>query len=237
MLVKTRGIVLNFIRFKETSIIARIYTEELGLQSYIINGLRNKGTATRIALFQPFTLLSLVAYDTRKGGINRLSEYRCEEHFHKIPYDIRKSSIVIFLSEVLSRSVQEEEPNPALFSFLHDSILGFDEMENNFENFHLLFLLQLSRYLGFGPSSGTEITEQVSTSIQKHSGSQIVSSQPPRTYDSYFDRLIKSDNEPLQINGRTRRDMLAILMVYYQLHVEKLGEIKSLRVLSEVLSD
>ncbi|RYD89889.1 MAG: DNA repair protein RecO, partial [Sphingobacteriales bacterium] len=162
MLVKTRGIVLNYIRFRETSIIARIYTEELGLQSYIINGLRNKGTATRIALFQPFTLLSLVAYDTRKGSINRLSEYRCEHHFHKIPYDIRKSSIIIFLSEILSRSVREEEPNPMLYTFLHDAILGFDEMEDGFENFHLFFLLQLSWYLGFGPGSGAEITEQVS---------------------------------------------------------------------------
>ena len=237
MLVKTRGIVLNFIKFRETSIIARIYTEELGLQSYIVNGLRNKGTATRIALFQPYTLLNLVVYDTRRGGINRISEFQCEHHFNNIPYDIRKSSIIIFLTEVLSRVIREEEPNPALFHFLHDSVVTFDQMEDGFENFHLHFLIQLSRYLGFGPVTGQEITEQVSLAIQRHTGAMAISAMPPRMYDQHFEALLSFSSEPLLINGRTRRDLLAVLMAYYQLHVDKLGEIKSLKVLSEVLSD
>ena len=110
-------------------------------------------------------------------------------------------------------------------------------MEDGFENFHLHFLIQLSRYLGFGPVTGQEITEQVSLAIQRHMGNMTVSVMPPRTYDQHFEALLSFGSEPLLINGRTRRDLLAVLMTYYQLHIDKLGEIKSLKVLSEVLSD
>ena len=76
MLVKTRGIVLNFIKYRESSIIALIYTEQLGLQTYIVNSVRKKGPGSRIALFQPFTLLDMVVYTSPKGGITRISEYK-----------------------------------------------------------------------------------------------------------------------------------------------------------------
>ncbi len=82
MLIKTRGIVLSYLKYRETSIIARIYTERLGVQSYVVNGVRKAKPPGRIALFQPFTLLELVAYVARgSGGLTRLSEFRCAEPF------------------------------------------------------------------------------------------------------------------------------------------------------------
>ncbi len=84
MLVKTRGIVLNFIKFRETSIITRVYTEQLGPQTYIVNSVRKKGPGARIALFQPFTLLDMVVYTSPKGGITRISEYKCSYPFASI---------------------------------------------------------------------------------------------------------------------------------------------------------
>ena len=235
MLVKTRGIVLNFIRYRETSIITRIYTEELGLQSYVVNSVRQK--AGRIALFQPFTLLDMVVYTNPKGGLTRISEYKCEHSFSSIPYDIRKSSILLFLSEVLSHVIREEEENKPLFHFLYQSIRHFDQQPQGFENFHLLFLLQLSYYLGFGPGSGAEITSQVA-----FSGSSVLIDGRPailhfQMYEALFDALLQHPDEAFVPNGRVRRELLQIVIKYYQLHVEKLGEIRSLQVLSEVLSE
>src|SRR5690349_15199853 len=159
MLVKTRGIVLNYLKYRETSIIARVYTETLGLQTYIINSIRKKGPGSRIALFQPLTLLEMVVYTSGSGGITRISEYKCAHPFTTLLYDIRKSSIALFLSEIISASVKEEEENPGLFAFLYQSIVALDTKTENFENFHLGFLLQFAHFLGFGPATAAEITE------------------------------------------------------------------------------
>lgn len=239
MLIKTRGLVLSYIKYRETSIIARVYTERLGLQTYIVNGVRKAKPPGRIALFQPFTLLDLVAYQSRTGGIARLSEFRCAEQFASIPYDVRKGSVVLFLSEMVSRTVFEEEENEPLFTFLHDSILAFDKQTTGYENFALVFLLQLAAYLGFGIASGEQVTTQVA--FAGEAGPAAGSSGPTvlrfREFDHYFDELLRDPATATVPNGRVRRELLAVLIRYYQLHIEKLGEIRSLAVLSEVLGE
>ncbi len=236
MLIKTRGIVLNYIKYRESSIIARIYTGQLGLQSYIINGVRKQGKGSRIALFQPFTLLDMVVYTSRQGGLTRISEYKCAQPFVSIPFDIRKSSIVLFLSEMVTRTVKEEEENPPLFDFLYQAILSFDELDEGFENFHLVFLLQLSHHLGFGPTSGKEIVEQVAFSANAQSASAAPTVLALQAYETYFDELLHDPARTTIPNGRVRRELLSVLVRYYQLHVDRLGEIKSLAILSEVLA-
>jgi DNA repair protein RecO (recombination protein O) len=237
VLVKTRGIVLNFIKFRETSIIARVYTEELGLQTYIVNSVRKKGPGSRIALFQPFTILDMVVYTSPKGGITRISEYKCHYPFTSIPYNIIKSSMLLFLSEVVSRTVKEEEENPALFGFLYRSILTFDTLETGYENFHLYFLIGLANYLGFGPGSGTEIVSQVAFSGPQNVGQQNPTVIHYQLFEGVLDDLIKNPEQAFIPNGKVRKELLQIIIRYYQLHVDKLGDIRSLQVLSEVLAE
>ena len=242
MQIKTRGIVISYIKYRETSIIVRIYTEQLGVQSYVVNGVRKAKPPGRIALFQPFTLLELVAYVARPGsGLTRLSEFRCAEPLRTLPYDVHKSSVVLLLSEIVGRAVREEERNEALFRFLHDSILAYDEQEVGTENFALLFLLHLATYLGFGVSSGGELTDQVVLAGHSATGGSGYSAGPAvlrlREYETYFDELLHDPARSTIPNGRVRRELLAVLIRYYQLHVEQLGEIKSLDILSQVLAE
>ncbi|MCB2379359.1 DNA repair protein RecO [Hymenobacter sp. BT635] len=239
MLIKTRGIVLNYIKYRETSIIARIYTERLGLQTYIINGVRKAKPPGRIALFQPFTLLDLVAYTSRQGGITRLSEYRCAVPFSTLPYDVHKSSVVLFLSEVVSRTLLEEEENEPLFEFLYDSITRFDQQPDGFENFALTFLLQFASYLGFGIESGEELTSQVAfaSAAPATAGATGPAALRFREFDQYFDQLLRTPDHVTIPNGRVRRELLDVVIRYYQLHIEKLGDIRSLDILSEVLAE
>ncbi|MBO2011765.1 DNA repair protein RecO [Hymenobacter negativus] len=239
MLIKTRGIVLSFLKYRETSIIARVYTERLGVQNYIVNGVRKAKPPGRIALFQPFTMLELVAYVARgNSGLTRLSEYRCAEPFQTLPYEVQKSSVVLFLSEVVSRAVREEEQNEPLFQFLHDSILAFDRETVGTENFALTFLLELATYLGFGISSGGELTDQVI--MAGHAAMTQGVTGPPtlrlREFDGYFDELLRDSATSTIPNGRVRHELLHVLIRYYQLHVEQMGEIRSLDILSEVLN-
>ena len=237
MLVKTRGIVLNFIKYRETSIITRVYTEELGLQTYIVNSVRQKSTTPRIALFQPFTLLDMVVYTSAKGGITRISEYKCSYPYGSIPYDIRKSSMLLFLSEVVSYTIKEEEENRTLFDYMYQAMVYFDQKTEGFENFHLIFLLQLSFFLGFGPTSGADITSQVAFAGNQ----QYINGRPGildfQLFEGLFDDLLHHPEEAQITNGKIRRELLNLLIKYYQLHVDKLGEIRSLNVLSEVLAE
>ena len=239
MLIKTRGIVLSYLKYRETSIIARVYTERLGVQTYVVNSVRKAKPPGRIALFQPFTLLELVAYVARgSGGLTRLSEFRCAEPFQTLPYDVHKSSVVLFLSEVVGRAVREEEQNEALFQFLHDSILDFDRQAAGSENFALAFLLQLAAYLGFGTSSGAELTDQV---IMAGHAATVKGATGPATlrlheFDGYFDELLRNPATSTMPNGRVRHELLNVLIRYYQLHVEQMGEIRSLEILSQVLN-
>jgi DNA repair protein RecO (recombination protein O) len=236
MLVKTRGIVLNYIKYRETSIIARVYTEQLGLQTYLVNSIRKKGPTMRIALFQPLTLLDMVVYTAPSGGITRISEFKCAQPFYSLMSDIRKSSVALFLSEIIAASVKEEEGNPPLFNFLYQSILAFDKKEEHFENFHLAFLLQLAHYLGFGPASASEITSQVAFAAQSRNVAQ-PSVMNFQIFDALLEDLIKNPETALVPNGKVRRELLSILIQFYQLHIDRLGEIKSLSVLSDVLAE
>jgi len=238
MLIKTRGVVLSYIKYRETSIIARIYTERLGVQSYVVNGVRKAKPPGRIALFQPLTLLELVAYTSRNGGLTRLSEFRCAESYSSIPYDVQKSSVALVLSEILSHSMQEEEENEPLFNFLHDSLLAFDQQTSGYENFALYFLLQLATYLGFGVEKGEELTEQVTfaaaVSTAQGGGPMVLRLQE---FEHYLDELLHDPARVTIPNGRVRRELLAVIIRYYQLHVERLGEVRSLAILSEVLAE
>ncbi|RZK09721.1 MAG: DNA repair protein RecO, partial [Hymenobacter sp.] len=162
---------------------------------------------------------------------------RCAEQFRTLPYEMRKSSVALFLSEVLSKSVREEEENESLFRFLHDSILAFDEQTVGTENFALLFLLHLAGYLGFGTNSGAELMDQIvlagtATGPGQGSGPATVRL---REFEQYFDELLHAPATSSIPNGQVRRELLTVLIRYYQLHVEGLGEIKSLEILSEVL--
>lgn len=238
MLIKTRGIVLSYIRYRETSVIARVYTERLGVQSYVVNGVRKAKPPGRIALFQPLTLLELVAYTSRTGGLTRLSEYRCAEPYRTIPYDVAKSSVALVLSEILSHALLEEEENAPLFAFLHGSLLAFDAQATGHENFALGFLLRLTSYLGFGVERGEEITSQVafSASVPTAQGGGPTALRL-QEFEQHFDELLRDPARTTIPNGRVRRELLAVLIRYYQLHIERLGEVRSLAILSEVLAE
>ncbi|GAB3261919.1 DNA repair protein RecO [Larkinella harenae] len=230
MLHKTRGIVLSYFRYRETSIIVRVYTEEFGLQSYLVNGVRSaKSKTNRIAFFQPLTLLDMVVYYKPEKDLHRLSEVKINYPFQHIPFDIAKSSMALFVSEMLTKTLKEEASNPTLYHFLEESVRYLEEAGTDYENFHIAFLLKFASFLGFGPANAREFEGQ----LQEQKYPFLPDEHTEKALNSFLRHRLGA---PVKITRQTRAELLDALVAFYQIHIDSLGEIKSLAVLREVLS-
>ncbi|TLV00165.1 DNA repair protein RecO [Dyadobacter luticola] len=230
MLHKTRGIALSYIRYRESSIIAKIYTEAFGIQTYIVNGVRSsKSRTNRIALFQPLSLLDMVVYHkSKEDTMHRISELKCYAPLQTVPYEIIKSSLALFVTEILGKTLKEEESNVLLFQFLEHSILFLDDAQADFENFHIQFLLQLANFLGFG----IETMDDLERELKDNHYSQM----PDKIEQDATAHLLYSDYGTHISLDRTRRiRILEKVIFFYKIHMDTLGEVRSLEVLGEVL--
>ncbi|GAB4023734.1 DNA repair protein RecO [Spirosoma koreense] len=229
MLQKTQGIALSYLRYRETSIIARVYTEEFGLQSYIVNGVRTaRSKNNKIALFQPLTLLDMVVYNKHDRDLHRLSEVKTSHPFQSLPFEVAKSTIAMFVTEMLNKVLKEEASSPPLFRFLVNSVLFLEDAPKNYENFHLAFLLKLSFFLGFGPESAREFENQ----LRENSYPFL----PDTEMETALNIMLRQSlGTPIQLSRVARNELLDALVAYYQIHVDSIGEVKSLPVLREVL--
>jgi DNA repair protein RecO (recombination protein O) len=227
MLKKTLGIVINYTKFKETSIVTNIYTEQFGIRTYIENGVRSAKSKNKIALFQPLTLVDMVVFENEKKSIKRISEIKCNHPFQTIPYEIGKSSIALFLAEVLKKCIKEEETNAPLYTFLNDSILYLDSPISDYSNFHLTFLIKLSAFLGFSPETADQVLEEFQAlNFRPFSG---------QLYEQFNQLLQLNFGEKISLNRQQRTDLLDIILSFYKIHVEGFGHLKSNLVLREVL--
>lgn len=220
MLYKTKGIVFRFTRYSESSIIVNIFTAQFGLQGYIVKGIRSKSSKGKIALYQPLSLLDLVVYHRENAGLMHIREAKCLHIYKHIPGDLRKTTIALFLNEILNRGVKEESHATDLCDFLIASMIELDNT-SRVENFHLIFLVRLSRWLGFQPQDVDELLE----------GRRLEANEQRALSD-----LLKADFDTvLQITNSERRTLLDVLVFFYARHIDGFGHLKSVSVLREIL--
>lgn len=159
MIEKTEGIVLKSIPYKESSNIVQVYTKDWGLKSFIIKGGRKKNAAIHSSLFQPLQLLSLIAYVNPKNNLSQLKEVNILRNLNYIYCNIIKSSLAFFLTEVITLSLKEELKDEDIYSFLYSSIVELNEKEDKeLKDFHLFFLYDFAKALGFEPSHLSPLT-------------------------------------------------------------------------------
>ena len=239
MLVNSEGIVLHAIKYGESSVIATIYTNEFGKQSYLVNAARNKKSKNKASLFQPLFLVDLVAYQKQSNDINRIKEVKSSAIYQNLPHDIIKSTIAIFIAEILYRTINEQESYSEMFSFIKNSVLYYDLMDSGYSGFHLWFLLRLTEYLGFMP----DLERKGFQNWFDMKKGEIVSFQPSHPFYANKEEtefladlaLIKiHELSKYRIPRKMRDSLITSLVDYYHLHFENLGEIKSLNVLREV---
>lgn len=197
-----------------------MFTDLFGLQSYIVNGVRSPSKKSKIALFQPLTLLDLVVYHKENGNIMRIKEVKCFHPYTSLSNHVNKSAIALFINEVLNKAVKDQTHTSEIFEFISNSLVILDEHPKP-ENFHLIFLLGLSRHLGFAPNQTSEVLGVHWMDVQE---------------EQLLKQLLQINyQDELAMTYTQRQTLLSCLMRFYQTHIDGFGEMKSLPVLQEVL--
>lgn len=228
MLKKTNGIVLSSIRYKESSIIVKIFTRDLGLKSYVVNGVRTQGTSSKIALYQPLTLLELVVYDKENGGLQRISEARLQRANQLIPFEFGRTGLAFFMTEVISRSIFENYQNEQLYDFLSQSICLLDSHSVVLGQFPLVFLIEQAKFLGFAPEDKEGFLDE--------SRSQPFSTEELRQAIDYLEQLMsQSYGCTSTISIQLRRKILDHLLDFYSQQLENPSPWKSLAILRQLI--
>lgn len=239
MLYKSRAIVLHSIRYGDTSLIVHLITEKYGRQVFMIKGARTKKTAFRANLFFPLNLLQIEAYYRPNSSLQRLKEATHHPAYATVYSNPVKSSVALFLAETLYRIVHVEHHNPELFDFIYETLIAYDKMENNYHNFHLVFLIQLLRYEGFFPTINYSAENKV---FSIHAG-RFLPPDKARLDDmdeissQKFALLLQCNFANMNIvplNANERMYLLNKIIEYLQLHLHEFAPIKSLPVLHEV---
>jgi len=240
MLHKTRGIVFHQIKYSESSVIVKIYTEKLGIQSYLVKGIRKKNPTIKPGYFQALTLLDLVVNKKEKKDLQFIKEIRLAYPFNTIHQNIVKSAVALFLNEILYKSIREEEANQKLFDFLYNTIKILDITDESLSLFHLIFMLQLSKYLGFFPKENYSEKDKF-FNLQDGEFQPIPATEHiflNEKQSRYLNILLSQNFEnhsEITIQKNIRDELTIEILKYYQLHISGFSNLKSLPVLSEVL--
>jgi len=239
MLVNTKAIVLTSLKYGEADLIVKCFTQE-GVKTYMLKKiLKSKSKKVNIAYFQPLTQLKLTAVHNNKGNLNSIREARISYLYQSISVHIFKQAIALFLAEVLSNALQEEEKNDTLFQFIETAFIWLDNHENT-ANFHIIFLLSLTKYLGFYP----EVKEKNAQYFNLSEG--YFTNNKPFNNAIFGKKLILFKSiiginfdvmERLQLHSKSRTIVLDILLEYYELHLPGFKKPKSLNVLKEVFNE
>jgi DNA repair protein RecO (recombination protein O) len=237
----TEGIVFRSLKFKESSMITDIYTESLGLKSFIIGGVRGRKQAGKANIFHPGNIVSLTAYPSKGDSLSRIKEITYAKHFQKINQDVIVSMVSAFIMEICQRSIQEPEQNSELYTFLKSRLILLDDPTTPLKVFHLKFLLELSNYLGFAPYNNYnkqnpyfDLSEGLFIDKMDMKNSICDTQTSYQLYSLLSKRI--DDALDLRISRAERDKVLDKLILYYKYHIEGLGPIKSLEVLRTILS-
>ena len=241
MIEKTRGIVLNQIKYTDSGIVARLYTREFGRISFMVKGMRNRKAGKHNILFQPLFILDLEVYYKASREMQTIKEFSVSFTPYDIYSDIHKSSVAIFLGEVLTSVLNEESPNEELFGFVEKSVRYFENSRAGYANFHLAFLAGLSSYLGFEPGQKNH-HEDIFFDMKNGNFVPL-----PPVHGQYSNpeisailaRIFASSYENVRnipLTGIQRNEVLDDLLNYFYLHLPGLTRIKSLDVLKDVFS-
>lgn len=228
MLYKTTGIVLSYIRYKESSIICKIFTRELGLKSYVVNGVRSQKSKSKIALYQPLTLLEMVVYNKENSGLQRVSEVKINRANQLIPFDFNRTGLALFMTEVISRSIFENYQNENLYDFLEESILKLDKKETSLGHFPLVFLMENAKYLGFAPASAIEF-------LTENRGQPFEEGEINATENFIKELIIKKYSCDVKVKLALRRKLLDHLLEFYNQQLENNKPWKTMAILRQIL--
>ena len=241
MEVKTRAIVLQTIKYGDSQLIVDFFTEKLGRLSFMVRIPKSSKGKMKRQLFQPLTILHL-EFDYRpKGNLQRLKEASIGFAFSDIPFSPYKLAISMFLAELLSYATRNEQAHESLYAFLEESLVWLDGAEGQFANFHIVFMIRLTFFLGFSPN----IEEGMEGDYFDLEDGCFVTYVP--THVHYLNKedslrlvsLLRLDYKTMHLYTMSRLDRnrcVEVILEYFKLHVPGFPELKSFDVLKSLFA-
>ncbi len=241
MLHPTRGIVFHTTRYSETSAVVKIYTEEFGLMSFLVKGLYNRKSQMRAALFGHLSLLDLIVERREHKSLHYIREVGLNRSVPDFHESISRNAIVLYINELLYKCIREEECNKPLFGFIITALQNLGNKELSVQAFHLLFMLKLTGFLGFSPrlaktDAGSFFDMEEGLFLDSEPLHRYYISGRPAAALEQLQTMEYDDLKEFRIPSEVRDELLDRLLDYYRLHIPDMGEMKSIKVLQELLA-
>lgn len=237
MYIKTRAIVISSLKYQEKNLIVKCFTLSHGIKSYFVrNVFLSKKSPQKIAFFQPLSFLEIEAFHRNKGALESFKELKINAPFHSIRSNIYKSTITLFVSEVLNSAIVEEEKNEDLFLFLETALFWLDS-HDYISNFHIILLLEMSKFMGFYPAEILDLSffDMNEGVFVEHKSINSLSEQETKLLKKSLE--LKFETKEKIFNSSERQVLLRIIMDYYSIHLSGFRKPKSLEVLKTIFND
>ncbi|TXD82182.1 DNA repair protein RecO [Subsaximicrobium wynnwilliamsii] len=237
MLIKTKAIVLSKIKYRDNDLIVKCYTQQKGIVSYLLRGvLKSKKGSSKSAYYQLLSQIELESSYKANQSLQYINEVKIAYVYKSLQTNILKTAIVMFLSEVLSSVLKEEEQNLELFDYIETTLQWLD-LQEEFSNFHLLFLLELTKHLGFYPDTSDVNQRYFNLNNGLFQSNKLdVYSISGENLD-ILSQLLFVDFESLEtvkLNAKQRQSFLTMLLLYYELHLGSFKKPQSLDIFNQV---
>ncbi|PTL32354.1 DNA repair protein RecO [Prevotella sp. oral taxon 376] len=241
MLIKSRAIVLHSLKFGDSQLIVDLLTAQVGRVSFICRLPSSRKSRIKKPFFQPLSILN-IEFDHRQNlKLQKFKNVAVAEPFASIPFDSYKLSISLFLAEFLAYATRGEQQDILLYNYIENSMLWLDGTRRSFSNFHLVFTMRLSRFIGFYPN--LEDYEE-GDFFDLRSG--IFCKMPPLHPDfippaeaSRIVLLMRMNYESMHLFRMSREERnrcVEWILTYYRLHIPNFPVLKSVAVLRELFS-
>ena len=242
MLVKTKAIVLHSFKYGESRMIVDMFTEEAGRLSFIISIPKTSKGRIKKQYFQPMTLLEVECDVRQNVQLQKLKDAHLLTAYTSIPFSPEKLALSLFIAEFLYHALRSEQQDRLLFAYVCDSMQWLDTVEVGFANFHLTFLMRMSRFLGFYPNlddyvDGCVFDLRTATfSLQVPTHRDFLDSHDSQLIHTLM-RMDFPTMHLFQLSHHDRNRITEVLLHYYRLHIPQFPELKSLGVLQELWAE
>lgn len=239
MLEKSKAIVLNSLRYGESQMIVDLFTETRGRLSFMLRVTQNGRSQMKKQYFQPLTVLD-IEFDYRPArGLQKLKAVAMAFPFRSLPFDMAKIAIALFVAEFTTHATRSEQADAALYGFVENSVRWLDACDEGFANFHIIYMLHLTRFIGFYPNADDytpgdyfDMRDGCFTTYQPLHPDFLRPDEAQKI--GLLMRLNYATMRLLRLTRDERNRCLDVTLAYYKLHQPGFPEMKSLEVLREL---
>lgn len=232
MLLSTPGLVLHTTPYAETSVVAKVFTRQLGVRSYIIKGVRGGSSRSRVKqnLLQPLSNIDMVVYDSHRSNLNYVKELSSRQSSVSDPVG---NALRFFMTEVLYKVLREEEPMPELWDYVEKAS---ETTTGERKDVPIRFLLMVARHLGIEPMDNYSTREPYFCLEEgRYVSASNETTLPLHLSSVLHEYLSNTDSQFSVFSLNDRRSLIDALIAYFQLHLSGFKQFRSHEILHTIL--